>query len=95
MGQDRGRIHSLPQEAVEPSRKPKADGGASTVFGAFFLAVTLLIGTWELLPGSKVDSDRGKPAPQLVDTRENGCASSSGGLNSPWNCRPESTTTSP
>jgi hypothetical protein len=92
MGQDTGRVHLSQQKAVKPSDGTKGEGGTSSVLGAFFLAITLLIGTWTLLPEGKVN-DRNKPASQLVNTQESGCSSTSGDSKSVWGCQPQSTTT--
>ena len=93
MGEDTGRVHLPQQEVAKPSDGTRGEGGTSSVLGAFFLAITLLIGTWTLLPAGKVDADRNQPGTQLVNTREDGCSSSSGDLKSVWGCQPQSTTT--
>jgi hypothetical protein len=101
VGRDTGHLHLPQQEAVEPFDDTKGDGGASSkgdtgnssVLAAFFLAITLLIGTWTLLPKGKVNIGPENPASEFVNTRENDCSSTSGGFKSSWNCQRESTTT--
>jgi hypothetical protein len=94
MEQDAGHTYASRQETAEPIGETKANGSASSVLGAFFLAITLLIGTWTLLPQAKVDIDRGKPTPRPITTGKSDCASGSSGFKSSWDCPTQSTTTS-